>query len=179
MSDKVVTAKIYVGTGLQQPSDPCPATVPAGTQHPSSCMCGGSGEIPRGPAPGRYGRHRVVIDPRDVMNDVERIINKHFFASTIYKGRGQWQGLGEPSIVAELWAGADDASTFAAKLQECATELSDQIDQIAIAVVTTDINGAKAAHYFGGVHKRTPRLARKHQRKLLGRYAKHVAQLTE
>lgn len=100
------------------------------------------------------------------MRVVERIVNSHFIGSTIYKGRGQWGGLGEPSIVVEVWDEAAAAADFKKRVEATALELSEQIDQLSVAVVTSDKNGPTVQYL-------EPRSKRERRKGI--RYVKKVA----
>lgn len=102
------------------------------------------------PEHGATRRHRVVIDSREIWSTVENIIGKRFEGSTITKGRGRWQGRGEPSLVVDIWDKASNAYQFFSRVAETAREIVDALDQVSVAAVTTGMDGTTNVSYFGG-----------------------------
>ena len=118
---RIVTAKLYVGSGLE----------------------------PEDNTPPRFRRHRTVIDPREILPTVENIVGESFPGSTIIKGRGRWQGRGEPSLVVELWREASKAEQFFLDVTHTARKLAEALDQVSVAAVTTGVSGQTNVSYFG------------------------------
>jgi hypothetical protein len=98
---------------------------------------------------GAATRHRVVIDREEVLPTVEGIVSRHFPGSTITKGRGRWQGRGEPSFVVEVWSKESERHQFFHNVVETARQIVDALDQVSVAVVTNN-DGRQNVTYLGG-----------------------------
>ena len=110
------------------------------------------------PERGGSRKHRTVIDSREIWPTVEEVVGRRFEGSTITKGRGRWQGRGEPSLVVEVWDKASNAQQFFARVAQTAREIVDALDQVSVAAVTDD-GGQKNVSYFGGAVAHIARLS--------------------
>lgn len=110
-----------------------------------------------GVAPGKYGRHRVVIDPKEIAHDVMEIVKRYFQGLTVYKGRGRWEGKEEPSLVIEIYEPRQVSSNFEERVLQCVGQLTSELDQIAVFyVIDTGLGDNRGGAIFSdGSQKRS------------------------